>query len=79
MRCDTPGAVTEAVRGNMGVGILYRDVVANNIDRHEFEAIKMPGDTPEGKSYIVHHKHKPITPSAQAFLELLPQEKTKSR
>ena len=61
----------------MGVGILYRDAVADSIDRHEFKAIKIPGDAPKGESYIIYHKHKPLTPSAQAFLELLRWEKSK--
>ena len=78
MRCDTPAAVKEAVRGKLGVGILYREVVADNIGRHEFQAIKMPGNAPEGKSYIIYRKNRPLSPAAQMFLELLRREKSKN-
>jgi DNA-binding transcriptional LysR family regulator len=75
MRCDTPAAVKEAVRGKMGVGLLYRDVVAGDIDRHEFKALRMLGDAPEGKSYIIYHKKRPLSPLAQGFRGLLHQHK----
>jgi DNA-binding transcriptional LysR family regulator len=71
MRCDTPAAVKEAVRQKMGVGILYRDVVANNIKRDEFKILKMPGEPFQGKSYIIYHKNRPLSPFGQELLELL--------
>jgi DNA-binding transcriptional LysR family regulator len=71
MQCDTPATAKEAVRRKMGVGILYRDVVADNIKRGEFKILNMPGETFEGKSYIIYHKNRPLTPIAQDFLKLL--------
>jgi DNA-binding transcriptional LysR family regulator len=71
MQCDTPATAKEAVRRKMGVGILYRAVVADNIKRGEFKILNMPGETFEGKSYIIYHKNRPLTPIAQDFLKLL--------
>ncbi len=71
MRCDTPGEIKEAVRRKMGVGVLYRDVIADNVRRHEFKALNMPGETFEGKSYLIYHKNRPLSPPAQEFLKLL--------
>jgi len=78
MRCDSPHAVKEAVRQNLGMGILFNSTVAADIRKGEFKKINLIGLELVGKSYIVYHKHKPLTPSAQAFLELLRQEKLKS-
>ena len=65
------------VRSKLGVGILFRDVVENNIKRGEFKAIKLPGETIEGKSFIVYHKTRPLSPLAQDFLTLLQTRRTK--
>ena len=75
MSCDTPAAVKEAVRRKMGVGILYRDVVEGNIKRGEFKILKMPGESFHGKSYVIYHKNRPLSPIAQEFLELLRSQK----
>jgi DNA-binding transcriptional LysR family regulator len=79
MRCDSPQAVKEAVRQNLGLGILFKTSIAADIRRGEFKKINLVGLELVGKSYIVYHKYKLLTPSAQAFLELLRREKTKSR
>lgn len=78
MQCDTPAAAKEAVRRKMGVGILYRDVVADNVKRGEFKSLKMPGETFEGKSYIIYHKNRPLSPLGHEFLELLRSHKSKA-
>ena len=79
MQCDTPASVKEAVRKKLGVGILYQDVIADNIARREFTTIKMPGDAFEGKSFIIYHKNRPLPPLAREFLTLLRQHKQKSQ
>jgi DNA-binding transcriptional LysR family regulator len=78
MRCDTPDGVIEAVRNKMGVGLLFRGSVENNIKRGEFKAIKLPADAGEGTYYIVYHKTKPLSPLAQDFLSLLRQRRDRS-
>ena len=78
LRCDSPYAVKEAVRQNLGMGILFKTAVAADIRRGEFKRINLVGLELVGKSYIIYHKQKPLTPSAQAFLDLLRQEKLRS-
>jgi LysR family transcriptional regulator, transcriptional activator of the cysJI operon len=78
MRCDSPQAVKEAVRQNLGLGILFKTAVAADLTRGDFKKIDLVGLELVGKSYIIYHKHKPLTHSAQAFLELLRQERPKS-
>jgi DNA-binding transcriptional LysR family regulator len=75
LRCDTPTAVKEAVRKKLGIGVLYRDVVAGDIARGEFKAIKMPGGALESKSYIIYRRNRPLTPVARDFLKLLRSRK----
>jgi len=79
MRCDSPQAVKEAVRQNLGLGILFKPAVAADIRKGEFKKINLVGLELVGKSYIICHKHKPLTHSAQAFLELLRRERLRSR
>jgi len=55
MRCDTPDGVIEAVRNKLGVGLLFRGSVEDNIKRGEFKAIKLPGDGVGCTYYIVYH------------------------
>jgi DNA-binding transcriptional LysR family regulator len=71
LRCDTPEGVKEAVRNKMGVGLLFRESVQNNIKRGEFKAIKLPVDAVEAANFIVYHKTRPLSPVAQDFLKLL--------
>ena len=78
MRCDSPQAVKEAVRRNVGVGILFKTVVESDIRKGEFRKIDLVGLELAGRTCILYHKHKPLTAAAQAFLELLRQKKPKS-
>ena len=76
MRCDSPEAVKAAVKRNMGVGILFRNVVADSLKQGEFKAIKLPGEAIEGKSCILYHKTRPLSPLAQDFLKLLQTQRS---
>ena len=78
MRCDTPEGVIETVRNKLGVGLLFRGSVENNIKRGEFKAIKLPVDTIEGTNFIVYHKSRPLSPLAQDFLTFLRQRRDRS-
>jgi len=78
MRCDTPEGVKEAVRNKMGVGLLFRESVENNIKRGEFKAIELPVDAVEAANFIVYHKSRPLSPLAQDFLTLLRQRQDRS-
>jgi len=71
MRCDSPDAVKMAVRRKMGVGILYKDVIAEEIRKGEFKILALPPDTSNGKSFIVYHKSRALSAPAVEFLKLL--------
>ncbi len=75
MRCDTPTEVKESVRRKIGVGVLYQDSVAESIKRREFKILKIPGEAFMGKSFIVYHKNRSLSPLAQEFLEVLRSHK----
>ena len=77
MRCDSPQAVKEAVRRNVGVGILFKTVVEADIRRGEFKKINLFGLELAGKTCIVYHKYKTLTPRAQKFLDILREQRTK--
>jgi len=70
--------VKAAVRNKLGVGLLFRGSVQNNIKRGEFKAIKLPADAVEGTYFIVYHKTRLLSPLAQDFLTLLRQRQHRS-
>ena len=78
MRCDTPDGVIEAVRNKLGVGLLFRGSMENNIKRGEFKAIKLPLNAFEATYFIVYHKTRPLSPLAQDFLTFLWQRQDRS-
>ena len=71
MRCDTPEAVKMVVARRMGVGLLFRDVLVDCLRKGEFKELKLPVESLDGKSFIVYHKTRPLSPLAQDFLRLL--------
>ena len=77
MECDLPEAVKTAVPREMGVGILYRDVLAESLRKGEFRLLKLPSATMNGKSFIVYHKTRPLSGTALEFLKLLRKYRAK--
>ena len=77
MHCEPPETVKAAVAEKIGVGILYKEVVAANIRKGEFKELKLPAEILEGQSFIVYHKSRPLSPSAQEFLKLLQTQREK--
>jgi DNA-binding transcriptional LysR family regulator len=71
MRCESPEAIKTAVSKKLGVGILYQDVLKQPTARGLFKQLRVSGLPIEGKSYIVYHKQRPLSPSGEAFLKLL--------
>ena len=71
MYCETPEAVKSAVSRRMGVGILFKDVVADSLRKGEIKELTLPVEGLEGTSFIVYHKTRPLSPVAQDFLKLL--------
>ena len=71
MHCESPEAVKVAVRRRMGVGILFKDVIALSLKKGDFKELTLPVNGLEGKTFIVYHKTRPLSPVAQDFLKLL--------
>lgn len=79
MRCEVSGAVKAAVRMGMGVGILYRNAVASRVTKGSLRLINVPELREMGiKSFLVYDKRKPLSPMAQAFRQIVRQEKSPS-
>jgi DNA-binding transcriptional LysR family regulator len=72
LRCASPDAVKAAVRKRMGVGILFHNLIEEEIKRKEVKVLRFAG-LPRviGNSYIVYKKAKPLTAPASEFLALL--------
>jgi DNA-binding transcriptional LysR family regulator len=77
LRCVTPAAVKAAVREKMGLGILFYNLIEEDIKRKDLKTLKFPG-FPKlvGNSYIVYGKNKPLSCAANDFLALLRSMKT---
>jgi DNA-binding transcriptional LysR family regulator len=77
LRCVTPDAVKAAVREKMGLGILFYNLIEEDIKRKDFKPLSFPG-LPKlaGNSYIVYTKNKPLSWAANDFLVLLRSMKT---
>jgi DNA-binding transcriptional LysR family regulator len=77
LRCVTPAAVKAAVREKMGLGILFYNLIEEDIKRKDLKTLKFPG-LPKlvGNSYIVYGKKKPLSCAANDFLALLRSMKT---
>jgi DNA-binding transcriptional LysR family regulator len=72
LRCVSPDAVKAAVRKKMGLGILFYNLIEEDIKRKDLKILKFP-DLPKlvGDSYIVYSKNKPLSPAGNDFLALL--------
>jgi len=78
LRCASPDAVKAAVRRKMGVGILFYNLVEEDIKRKDLKTLKFPG-LPKlvGNSHIVYSKSKPLSCAANDFLTLLRAMRTR--
>jgi DNA-binding transcriptional LysR family regulator len=72
LRCASPDAVKAAVRKRMGIGILFHNLIEEEIKKKEIKVLRFAG-LPRvlGNSYIVYKKTKPLTAPASEFLALL--------
>lgn len=76
LECRAHECVKVAVCKGIGVGILFRDSVEYDQD---LKIINVPElETLDCRSYIIYAKNKPLTPLAQAFLQLLRERRTSS-
>ena len=72
LRCASPDAVKAAVRRKMGIGILFHDLIEDDIRRKEFKVLRVHGlPRLKGNSYIIVNKNTVLKPPATEFLALL--------
>jgi LysR family transcriptional regulator for metE and metH len=80
LRCATPEAVKAAVRNKMGVGILFRSMIDDEVRRRELKLLRIARLPPlVGSSFIVFAKTEPLPSPAAEFLALLRQLKSKQK
>jgi len=77
LRCGTPNGVKAAVKNQIGIGILFSDMLEEEFARKVLKPLKFSG-APElvGHSYITFNRKKPLSPAANDFLTLLRSLKT---
>jgi DNA-binding transcriptional LysR family regulator len=80
LRCISPDGVKAAVRRKMGVGILFYNLIEDDVKRADLKTLKI-ADLPTivGNSYIVYSKKKPLSAGAAKFLALLRSLKKRQR
>ncbi len=72
VQCAAADAVKASVYNGMGVGILHRECIENDIAAGRLKQIPVPElERLQVRSYIIYDKRRPLRPMAQAFLELL--------
>jgi molybdate transport repressor ModE-like protein len=73
VQCGSPASVKIVVKNKVGLGILFQDMVIQDIKNNLFKVLEIPGLALTVQSYIVYYKDRPLSPSAQDFLALLRQ------
>lgn len=74
MYCESSDAVKAAVKAGMGVGVVYRDLAQNEINRKEVKVLQVRGLVMRSQSYIIYPKDRPLSVNAQEFLNLVRRE-----
>jgi DNA-binding transcriptional LysR family regulator len=72
MQCESSEVVKSAVQSGVGIGLLYRDIVAPGLRAGFLKAIEIPGmDRIHVRCSIVHRRDTPLSSDAKQFLALL--------
>lgn len=78
IQCGSPASVKIVVKNKIGLGILFQDMLIQEIRNKLFKVLEIPGLALTVQSYIVYYKDRPLSPSAQDFLALLRQRMRRS-
>ncbi len=68
MRLDSSEGLKLAVKKKLGVGILYQDVVQEEVKRGDFKLIKIPGLKMDGTLFIIYSPKKPLRSEAMVAM-----------
>lgn len=79
LRFSSPEAVKTAVKKKAGAGILYRSVIAAELETGDFKILPVNNLNLEGDSFIVYHKERALSPQAQDLLALLYKRRRKAK
>ena len=71
IQCGSPASVKIVVKNKMGLGILFKDMLIQEIRNKLFKVLEIPGLALTVQSYIVYYKDRPLSPPAKDFLALL--------
>jgi DNA-binding transcriptional LysR family regulator len=73
MKCDSAQGVKVAVAQGLGVGLLYRSHVEQEIRTGELKVLTVAGLKTHVQSSIIYKAERPISSAAHEFLKLLRQ------
>jgi DNA-binding transcriptional LysR family regulator len=80
LRCATPDAVKAAVRKKMGLGILFHNMIEEDIRRKEIKILRIAGvPRISATSYIAFDKSRSLSHPANDFLALLQEMKSRQK
>jgi len=71
IQCGSPASVKIVVKNKIGLGILFEDMLIQEIRNKVFKVLKIPGLALTMQSYIVYYKDRPLSTPAKDFLALL--------
>ena len=71
IQCGSPASVKIVVKNKIGLGILFQDMLIQEIRNKLFKVLEIPGLALTVQSYIVYYKDRPLSTSAKDFLALL--------
>jgi hypothetical protein len=78
MECESAEAVKLAVMKCLGVGVLYRDHLKNEVRRGDLKILSIIDlKKIEIESFVVYKKDQPLSANAQEFLGLLHKSQRK--
>lgn len=71
LRCDSTDAVKAAVAKRMGIGLLFRDVIAGDVKKGIFREVPFAGEKWGSTRYVIFRKDRPLSQCAVNFLDFL--------
>ncbi|MFQ5684994.1 MAG: LysR family transcriptional regulator [Candidatus Binatia bacterium] len=75
MSCGTVGSLRAAVKAGMGIGILYKNVIEDDLRRGELKVIDVPVLNRTADICVIHHKYRPLSPMAKDFLTFMSERR----
>jgi DNA-binding transcriptional LysR family regulator len=71
IQCGSPASVKIVVKSKLGLGILFQDMLIQEIRNKTFKVLEIPGLALTVQSYIVYYRDRPLSSPAKDFLALL--------